>query len=428
MDALMAETQLYITGVYITLAILLIILFWDLSYIVRRKKSDHHAKKFFPRTSLIIPAHNESAVLPKTLEKIFSSNYPKNILEVIVVDDGSTDDTAKIAKRFGVKLIKNKENLGKCKALNVGIKNASNDIIITTDADTEFGKNTIENLVKHFSDEEVGAVAGYYKALPLKNLFSHFSLGKLKTFFLLKFQSLEYMTFLFARRRQAAFDAVMVVPGAVGAYRKEVLEKIGGFDSKMLIEDYDATIRIHKTGYKVVCEKDAVAWTKPPANISELVRQRLRWYRGGFEVLAKHTDLIQSKHGFVPIILGFEYVTIFLQIMLFTLIGASFYEKIILLHQDLWFLLSGWFYGLVHFKPIDVFGAIIITTVMVGFIETYFSVKITRSSLKNLLYFPMIGIYLTFLGFIWFYSLFAHVSKRKVNLKGHAWKASVNRA
>jgi poly-beta-1,6-N-acetyl-D-glucosamine synthase len=427
MNALMAETQLYTTGIYITLTILLIILFWDISYIIRRKKSDHHAKKFFPKASLIIPAHNESAVLPKTLRKIFNSNYPKDRLEVIVVDDGSTDDTAKIAKRFGVKLIKNKGNLGKCESLNVGIKNASNDIIITTDADTEFGKNTIENLVKHFSDESVGAVAGYYKALPLKNLFLHFSLRKLKTFLLLKFQSLEYLTFLFARRRQAAFDAVMVVPGSVGAYRKNVLEKIGGFDSKMLIEDYDATIKIHKVGYKVVCEKDAVAWTKPPLSLSELVKQRLRWYRGGFEVLAKHTDLISSKHGFVPIILGFEYVTIFLQITLFGLIGASFYERIILMHQDFWLLISGWFYGLVHFKPIDIFGAIVMTTVFVGFIETYFSVKITRSSLKNLLYFPIIGIYLTFLGFIWFYSLFAHVTKRKTNLKGRAWKTSVNR-
>ena len=427
MDPLTAEVQLYMAGACITLALLLIILFWDLSYVARRKRSDHHARKSFPKASLIIPAHNESAVLPKTLEKIFNSNYPKDKLEVIVVDDGSTDNTAKVAKKFGAKLVKNKTNLGKCEALNVGIKNASNEIIITTDADTEFEKNTIENLVKHFSDEKVGAVAGYYKALPLKNE-AKFSLSKLKTFFLVKFQSLEYLTFLFARRRQAAFDAVMVVPGSIGAYRKTVIEKIGGFDSKMLIEDYDATVKIHKAGFKVVCEKNAVAWTKPAANLRELFRQRLRWYRGGFEVLVKHSDLISSRHGFVSIILGLEYVTIFLQAIMFVLIGASIYDKIILMHQNLLFLISDWFYGLIHLKPIDVFGAVALVAIIVGFIETYFSVKITKSSLKNLLYFPISGIYMTFLGFVWLYSLFAHVTRRKANLKGYEWKTAVNRA
>jgi cellulose synthase/poly-beta-1,6-N-acetylglucosamine synthase-like glycosyltransferase len=428
MDPITAEIQLYMAGVYVTLAILTIILFWDILYIIRRKNSDHPSKKFFPNISLIIPAHNESFVLPKTLQKIFNSNYPKGKMEVIVVDDGSTDETAKVAKKFNVKLVRNKTNLGKCKSLNVGIENASNDIIITTDADTVFGKNTIENLVKHFSDERIGAVAGYYKAIPFKKLLSDFSFDKLKTFFLVKFQSLEYLTFLLARRRQAAFDAVMVVPGSVGAFRKDVLEKIGGFDSKMLVEDYDATIKIHKEGYKVVCEKDAIAWTKPPVSLRELLKQRIRWYRGGFEVLAKHSNIMASKHGFVPLILGFEYVTIVLQLLLFGFISASFYERVIMLHENILQLIIGWFYGLVHFKPIDIFGAIVMSTVFVGFVETYFSVRMTKSPLKNLLYFPIIGVYLSFLGFIWIYSLFAHITKRKVNMHANGWKTVFNKA
>lgn len=275
MDAILLQTQLFTAGIYIILTILSIILFWNSFYIIRRKKSDHYAKRIFPKVSLIIPAHNEAEVLPNTLQKIFSSNYPKKSLEVIVVDDGSSDETAKVARMFPVKLISNKTNLGKCESLNEGIENAANGIILTTDADTEFEKNTIENLVKHFSDERVGAVAGYYK-VP-EDIFSNFSFKRLKTFLLLKFQSLEYLTFLFARRRQAAFDAVMVVPGAIGAFRKDVLEKVGGFDKNMLVEDYEATVKIHKAGYKVVCEKDALAWTKPPMCLRELVKQRIRW-------------------------------------------------------------------------------------------------------------------------------------------------------
>jgi cellulose synthase/poly-beta-1,6-N-acetylglucosamine synthase-like glycosyltransferase len=422
MNAIILENQLYTAGIYIVLTILSILLFWNTLYIIKRKKSDHHTGKFFPKVSLIIPAHNESTVLQKTLRKIFNSNYPKKSMEVIVVDDGSTDDTAKIAKQFPVKLVRNKNNLGKCTSLNVGIKNASNEIILTTDADTEFGKNTVENLVKHFSDSKVGAVAGYYK-VP-ENVFPNFSFRKLKTFLLLKFQSLEYLTFLFARRRQAAFDAVMVVPGAIGAFRKDVLEKIGGFDAKMLIEDYDATIKIHKAGYKIVCEKDAIAWTKPPMSVGELVRQRMRWYRGGFEVLAKHSDLIPSRHGFLPLVLGFEYITIFLQIIMFALIGGAVYDHFILMHETLLQAIFAWIYGFINLKPIDVFGGIIMATFFVGFAEACFSVRMAKDSFRKLLYYPIIGIYLSLLGFIWIYSLLAHVTKRKVSLKGHAWKTS----
>jgi len=423
MDPVTAEVQLYMAGVYITLSVLLIILFWDIFYIARRKRSDHPAKKSFPSVSIIIPAHNESAVLPNTLKNIFASDYPRNKMQVIVVDDGSSDDTAKVAKKFGATVVKNRTNLGKCKALNVGIENASNDLIVTTDADTEFAAKTVESLVKHFSDRKVGAVAGYYKTSQMSN-FSKFSLGNLKTFLLVKFQSLEYMTFLFARRRQAAFDAIMVVPGSIGAFRKDVLKKIGGFDPTMLIEDYDATIKIHKAGYKVVCDREALAWTKPPLNLRQLFKQRTRWYRGGFEVLAKHSDLISSRHGFVPVILALEYVTIFLQIAMFAFVGASFYERVLLLHQNIFQLAFDWLFGLIHLKPIDVFGAVIISMFAVTFSEAYFSVKVSKSSLKTLIYFPIISIYLTILGFIWFYSLIAHVTKRRVDMKAHAWKTT----
>jgi len=425
MDPIAAEAQFYTFTVYITVGILCVILFWDILYIIKRKKGQHMPKKFFPKVSVIIPAFNEENVLGKTLQKIFTSEYPRKKLEVIVVDDGSTDGTAKIAKKLGARLIENASNLGKCESLNVGIRNAANEIIITTDADTEFEKETIKNLAKHFYDENVGAVAGYYKAIPFKNVLSNFSFSKLKTYILVRFQSLEYLFFLFARRRQAAFDAVMVVPGSIGAFRKNVLEKIGGFDSKMLIEDYDVTMKIHKTGYKVVCEKDALAWTKPPMSFYELFKQRFRWYKGGFEVLSKHSGMITSRHGFVGVILGFEYLTIFLQMIMLSFVGAVLYEQIVLLHQNILQLLWNWVYGFLHLKPIDVFGVVIISIFAIGLAEAYVSVKMTRDSLKNLFFYLISMPYLSVLGFVWLYSLVAHVAKKKTELHGKGWKTSV---
>lgn len=151
---------------------------------------------FFPNISIIVPAYNEEKNIKNNLNSIFSSDYPKKKMEVIVVDDGSKDSTARIARQFPVNLIKHGKNRGKIYSLNDGIARAKSDIIITTDADTILEKNTIRLLVKKFQDPKVGAVAGVYKAI---NKYSSRNPFK---FLLEKFQGLEYMGFSLIRKEQ----------------------------------------------------------------------------------------------------------------------------------------------------------------------------------------------------------------------------------
>jgi peptidoglycan-N-acetylglucosamine deacetylase len=234
-----------------------------------------------PQVSVIIPAHNEAAVIAKSVERILGSNYPD--LEVIVIDDGSTDATWTVLENtFGahpaVKLI-SIANGGKANAINVGLAQAKGQIIVALDADTQFEKDTIANLTRWFVDPKVGAVAGNAKVGNRINTIT-------------KWQALEYISAQnLERRALVALGCMTVVPGAVGAWRREALEKLGRFPTNTLAEDQDLTIAVQKAGYRVVFDSEAIAWTEAPDTFDGLMRQRFRWAYGTLQCLWKHRDV-----------------------------------------------------------------------------------------------------------------------------------------
>ena len=419
---------------HISLIVFSIVLYWNLVYFTLKKRAFKRVRSDYkPKVSVIIPAYNEEKVIGNTLKKLLSSNYPKEKLEVLVVNDGSTDKTEKIVKSFKkVRLINLKKNRGKSKALNEGIKRAKGEVVIITDADTEFGKNTIAKLVRHFKDEKVGAVAGYTKVKGNGNKFKkalkdliHFRFKEFSYYLLEKLQSLEYLMFLYSRKRQEIFSAVLVVPGAIGAFKKKLLEKIGGFDPRMLLEDHDMTIRVHKAGYKIKCEKDAIAWTIPPQTWKELWKQRMRWNIGGIQVLRKHLDMLSNRVGLVTFVFSFEYINFFLQFALFSLIFSGFIYKIMIEHNwNFYAFLSTWIQNLFAFEfgIFDLLLLIGLLLFILGFIEAWVSVRLCRDSLKILLLYPLLGIYSTLLGYNWIFSFFSYIFGRKFALKGSKWK------
>jgi GT2 family glycosyltransferase len=231
-----------------------------------------------PSVSVIIPAHNEEKVIADTVQRILDSDYP--LAQIIVVDDGSTDGTAAVVRdRFAddkrVALI-TVPNGGKAKAINAGLERARGDVVVALDADTQFEKATIARLARWFADPEIGAVAGNAKVGNRINM-------------LTRWQALEYITAQnLERRALSAVDCITVVPGAVGAWRRGALVKLGGFPGDTLAEDQDLTIAIQKAGYKAVFDAEAVAWTEAPATIRTLARQRFRWSFGTLHCFWKH--------------------------------------------------------------------------------------------------------------------------------------------
>ncbi|HUW66603.1 MAG TPA: glycosyltransferase [Candidatus Nanoarchaeia archaeon] len=254
---------------------------------ILKKESD----TFIP-FSIIVPAYNEEVTISSCIESMLNLDYPS--YEVIVVDDGSKDKTLNEASKFlmkGVQVI-HQENTGKPGAINMGIKNASGDIIITVDADSKLHPKSLKWISRRFSkNQRLGAVAGNVKI-------DH-SRGVLKIL-----QSLEYTTSInLGRKSQSLFHCVMIVPGAIAALKTEALHKAGYFSSDTFAEDFDITMRILQAGYHVEYESRAVAFTQAPESIEDLMKQRRRWNRGITQVLAKYQCMYMNpKYGLAGLV------------------------------------------------------------------------------------------------------------------------------
>lgn len=254
----------------------------------RKREHDHAGENFQPFVSVIVPAYNEEKVICRTIDSLLASDYPN--LEIIVVDDGSLDKTLEIVReKFSDNpkaAIFTKANGGKAEALNFGWRHAKGEIIVALDADTLFNKNTVGALVRRFADEKIGAIAGNAKVGNRINIVT-------------KWQALEYITSQnLDRRAFASLNCITVVPGSVGAWRHDVLEKIGGFSTDTLAEDQDSTIQVRKLGYKIGYEENAIAWTEAPDSLRGLAKQRFRWSFGTLQCMWKHKNaLLNPRYG-----------------------------------------------------------------------------------------------------------------------------------
>jgi cellulose synthase/poly-beta-1,6-N-acetylglucosamine synthase-like glycosyltransferase/spore germination protein YaaH/peptidoglycan/xylan/chitin deacetylase (PgdA/CDA1 family) len=231
---------------------------------------------FRPAVSVVIAAYNEETVIVNTIRAVLATGYEP--LEIIVVDDGSSDDTSgQVRANFGdtVTLL-TQPNGGKAAALNLGIAVATAEIIIALDADTIFEQDTIEKLVRHFANPLVGAVAGNVKVGNRMNPLTHW-------------QSIEYITSQnLDRRAYATINSVTVVPGAVGAWRREAILQAGGYTTDTMAEDMDLTWRIRRIGWRIETESSAMGYTEAPDSIRALFKQRFRWAFGTLQALWKH--------------------------------------------------------------------------------------------------------------------------------------------
>jgi poly-beta-1,6 N-acetyl-D-glucosamine synthase len=255
----------------------------------RREKHDssYVSANGTPLVSVIVPAYNEEKAIGKTVDALLELSYVNK--EIIIVDDGSTDRTFEVAGKHSnssfVRVVK-KSNGGKWDALNTGINVAKGEFIVCIDADTLLDKNVIQQLIKHFKDPKIAAVAGNVKVGNRRGL-------------LTKLQALEYVVGInLHRRSEANLQKVTVVPGPIGAFRTSVIKEIGLFEGDTFAEDADITFRILKAGYKTVFEARAFAYTEAPTSMTSLAKQRYRWYRGTLQVLSKHKNMVfNRKYG-----------------------------------------------------------------------------------------------------------------------------------
>ncbi|MBN1170319.1 glycosyltransferase family 2 protein [Candidatus Micrarchaeota archaeon] len=313
-----------------------------------------------PFISIILPAYNEGAYIRNSLNSLLEVDYPKNKMEIIIVNDGSTDNTLEIAKEFESRTVRiyTKKNGGKGAALNYGIKKSRGELIATMDADSYISRNAIRELLPFFDAEKAMAVTPAVKIRP--------SNSPLK-----ELQRVEYLMILFSRKLLSFIDSVPVTPGPFSIFRREVFDKVGLFDEHNLVEDQEIALRIQSHHYKIKSSLTADVYTEPPDNLPDLLRQRVRWQRGGFRNYWKYKFMIRPDYGdfgmyFVP--LNFATITAFfliLAIMLYSVFTTPYYV------QYIWLDAFGYNVGLFTFV-----GAFVIIT---SILFTYLSVK----SFKN---------------------------------------------
>jgi cellulose synthase/poly-beta-1,6-N-acetylglucosamine synthase-like glycosyltransferase/spore germination protein YaaH/peptidoglycan/xylan/chitin deacetylase (PgdA/CDA1 family) len=241
-----------------------------------------------PSISVLIPAYNEESVIVDTVRSAIASDYPK--LEILVIDDGSTDRTAELVREnFGkdprVHLLL-QSNGGKPSALNHALSEATGEIAVSIDADTIVDSEAIPRLVRHFVDPRVGAVAGNVKVMNRNR-------------WITRWQALEYITSQNLEKR--AFDllnCIPVVPGAAGAWRTALLRSSGGFSGDTVAEDTDLTLTIRRNGWKILYDEDAIGRTEVPETVEALIRQRFRWTFGTLQAVWKHRDTVgKPRYG-----------------------------------------------------------------------------------------------------------------------------------
>ena len=261
---------------------------------VRRIRRDHRrrAKPWLaagtepPPVSVIVPAYNEELGLAATVRSLVDTDYPAPI-EVIIVDDGSTDGTpvigGRLAREFPNVQLLRRPNGGKPAALNTGITQARHDVLVLVDGDTVFQRNTIGRLVGQLADPSVGAVSGNTKVANRKGLIG-------------RWQHIEYVIgFNLDRRMFDVLQCMPTVPGAIGAFRRRALDAVGGLSTDTLAEDTDLTMAICRSGWRVVYEETAVAWTEAPSSLRQLWRQRYRWCYGTLQSMWKHKGALVER-------------------------------------------------------------------------------------------------------------------------------------
>jgi cellulose synthase/poly-beta-1,6-N-acetylglucosamine synthase-like glycosyltransferase/peptidoglycan/xylan/chitin deacetylase (PgdA/CDA1 family)/spore germination protein YaaH len=297
---------IFFTAIFLAVGRIILIAILAIRQYIDNKNDEKHmpdASTLSP-VSIIVPGYNEEVTVLHTIQSLLLIDYP--VFEIIFIDDGSKDNTYRIVQEaYGdhpLVQILTKPNGGKASALNFGITHSKYDYVICIDADTQLKNDAVYHLMRYFTDDEIGAVAGTVKVGNAHNLITNW-------------QAIEYITAQNMDRR--AFDllnSITVVPGAIGAFRKSAIFKAGGFTTDTLAEDCDLTMRILKLGYIVRNCDDAIAYTEAPEVLGALMKQRFRWSFGVIQSFWKNKDaLFNKKYKFfgmvgMPNILLFQIV------------------------------------------------------------------------------------------------------------------------
>ncbi len=250
--------------------------------------------KYLPKISVVIPAYNEKGTILRAMRSVLGNNYPRKLLELVVVDDGSIDGTAKIVESFIKSILPNsiehinllvQKNSGKAAALNNGIKRfCTGELIMCLDADSFLDKKAIRNAVSYFADSKVAALSANIKIIKRRGLLN-------------LVQIYEYLICYQMKRAESLLNCEYIVGGIGSIFRRSILDKVNYYDTNTVTEDIDLTMKILQLGNrenKVLYGSDVVAYTGSVLSIKDLLKQRYRWKWGRSQTFFKNLNMFFS--------------------------------------------------------------------------------------------------------------------------------------
>ncbi|MGM5484549.1 MAG: glycosyltransferase [Nanobdellota archaeon] len=255
--------------------------FWILVFVEYGLKDESGKKTSRPRVTIAVPAYNEEKSLAPTIESAINLDYPKDKLEIILVNDGSEDKTLELMRKYegGNVSVVDQKNQGKGAALNTALYRATGEYFVCLDADSEAKPDALDKMIPDFSKERVAAVLPLMKVKNPKN-------------YLQKFQWYEYLLNIYYKKLMGFLDCIHVAPGPFSAYKTEVLKKEGGFETDNLTEDLEMAIRLQKKHYRLIQNMSAEVYTVAPENFRKYYNQRNRWFKGGLFNALKYKEML----------------------------------------------------------------------------------------------------------------------------------------
>ncbi|MBU2442360.1 MAG: glycosyltransferase [Nanoarchaeota archaeon] len=244
-----------------------------------------HPKKH-PLVCIIVPCFNEESTVAKTIDSLLGLDYPMKKLEIIVVDDGSTDNTYKVAKQYeskGVKVFR-KKNGGKYTALNLGLSKTKAEFVGALDADSFVDPKALKRMLPYFDNPKVMAVTPSLKIYNAKS-------------WIQRIQRVEYALGIFFRKMYSLIGSINVTPGPFSIYRKVFFEKHGYYKKAHLTEDIEMALRIQTHHYWIENSVNAYVHTVGPSTFKDLYNQRKRWYSGFLKNTIDYKNIFSRKQG-----------------------------------------------------------------------------------------------------------------------------------
>ncbi len=285
----------------ITAVLLSILLFWtvyngSIIWVGIRSKKKHFLineaenKEELPKFSIIVPTKNEEAVIGRCLNGLLDLDYPKDKIEIIIVDGNSSDSTRQVCSEFVTKYPKlfsfiseNQEGQGKPAALNLALPYTKGEIVGVFDADSLPEKNSLKKVASYFNDKKIMAVQGITTSLnEKKNILTRVISMEEKAWF---------QALLLGREKLQLF---IPLNGSCQFIRRYVLEELDGWDANSLTEDVELALRLVEKNHLIKYAPDVSSGQETPNGLTELFRQRVRWYRGYMETAIKYGRLLDS--------------------------------------------------------------------------------------------------------------------------------------